>query len=127
VGIKTELKTLERLGWIEAMNKDKFQASFWSSASYIEVFVRSKYSSGSKENWSNFSNPKMDKLLEEHVKTMDQKKRAEIMKEAFKILMEAAEITSAFATTHAVGTHKKVKGIRTAWRYEVASEVWLDG
>jgi peptide/nickel transport system substrate-binding protein len=125
-GIKTELKSLERLGWIEAMNKDKYQAGFWSSASYIEVFVRSKFSSGSKENWSNFQNPKVDKLLEEHVKTLDPKKRAEIVKEVFKIISESAEITCAFATTHAVGTHKKVKGIRTHWRYEVASEVWLD-
>jgi peptide/nickel transport system substrate-binding protein len=126
VGIKTELKSLERLGWIEAMNKDKFQAGFWSSASYIEVFVRSKFHSESKENWSNFQNPKVDKLLDEHVKTMDEKKRAEITKEIFKIISESAEITCAFATTHAVGTHKKVKGIRTYWRYEAAPEVWLD-
>jgi peptide/nickel transport system substrate-binding protein len=126
VGIKTELKNLERLGWIEAMNKDKFQAGFWSSASYIEVFVRSKFSSGSMENWSNFQNPQVDKLLEEHVRTTDPKKRIEVMKQVFKIISGSAEITSAFATTHAVGTHKKVKGLRTFWRHEVAAEVWLD-
>ncbi|HTU00418.1 MAG TPA: ABC transporter substrate-binding protein [Candidatus Sulfotelmatobacter sp.] len=125
-GIKTELKSLERLGWIEAMNKDRFQAGFWSSASYIEVFVRPKFSSGSMENWSNFRHPEVDRLLEEHVKTLDQKKRAAIMAQVFKIISASAETTCAFATTHAVATHKRVKGLRTHWRYEVASEVWLD-
>jgi len=32
VGIKTELKSMERLGWIEAMRKDNFHAGFWNAA-----------------------------------------------------------------------------------------------
>jgi len=125
-GIKTEMKSLERLGWIESMKKDTFHAGFWSAANYIGGFIRDKLVSGSPGNWANFKNPKVDKMLDEHVGTLDPKKRHEIMKDILKIVYESAELTSVFASTHSVATHKKVKGLRTFWRHEVAAEVWLD-
>ncbi len=124
-GIKTELKSLERLGWIEAMRKDTFQAGFWSAAAYMGAFLRPKLLSDAKGNWGQYKNPKVDKMLEKHVRTMNIDKRHEIMKEVLKTVYESAELTSAYAITQAVGTHNKVKGVRTHWRYNVAGEVWL--
>jgi hypothetical protein len=68
----------------------------------------------------------VDKLLEEHLQSLEQAKQHELMKEILKIVYETAELTSAFAVTQAVGTYKKVKGIRTYWRHIAASEVWID-
>jgi peptide/nickel transport system substrate-binding protein len=89
------------------------------------AFLRPKLLSGAKGNWGQYKNPNVDKMLEEHVRTMDLAKRHEIMKEVLKTVYESAELTSAYAITQAVGTHKKVEGIRTHWRYNVAGEVWL--
>jgi peptide/nickel transport system substrate-binding protein len=126
VGIRTQLKSLERLGWIESMRKDTFQAGFWSAASYMGAFIRPKLLSGAKGNWGQYKNPEVDKLLNEHVQTMDRAKRHEIMKNVLKIVYDSAELTSVYAITQAVGTHKKVKGLRTYWRYLAAGEVWMD-
>jgi peptide/nickel transport system substrate-binding protein len=125
-GIKTELKSIERLGWIEAMRKDNFHAGFWNAAPYMGAFIRPKLMTGAPGNWSNFKNPKVDQMLEEHLQTLEPAKQHELMKEILKIVYETAELTCAFAVTQAVGTHKKVKGIRTYWRHIAAGEVWLD-
>jgi ABC-type transport system substrate-binding protein len=81
---------------------------------------------GAPGNWSNFKNPKVDQMLEEHLQTLEPAKQHELMKEILKTVYETAELTCAFAVTQAVGTHKKVKGIRTYWRHIAAGEVWLD-
>jgi hypothetical protein len=47
------------------------------------------------------------------------------MKEAFKIVYDQALLTCATSLTHAVGTHKKVRGVRCYWRTLVASEIWM--
>jgi hypothetical protein len=47
------------------------------------------------------------------------------MKGILKIVYDQALLTSATALTHAVGTHKKVRGLRNNWRSLVASEVWM--
>ena len=108
------------------MRKDTYQAGFWSAASYMGAFIRPKLLSGAKGNWGQYTNPEVDKLLNEHVQTMDREKRHEIMKNVLKIVYDSAELTSVYAITQAVGTHKKVKGLRTYWRYLAAGEVWMD-
>jgi len=68
----------------------------------------------------------VDRMLEEHLQTLEGTKQHELMRDILKIVYETAELTSAFAVTQAVGTHKKVKGIRTYWRHIAAGEVWMD-
>lgn len=125
VGIKTELKATERLEWIQNMKKDDFEIGFWQAATYPGGFIREKLATKSSGNWSNISVPQVDKLLDEHNETFSETKRHELMKNALKIVYDQALITSATALTQAVGTHKKVKGLRTYFRTLVANEVWL--
>ena len=49
------------------------------------------------------------------------------MKEALKIVYDQALLTCATALTQAVGTHKRVKGLRSDFRTLVGSEVWMAG
>ncbi|MEM2914570.1 MAG: ABC transporter substrate-binding protein [Candidatus Bathyarchaeia archaeon] len=125
VGIKVELKTMERLEWINNMKKDNFEIGFWQGSTTPGGFIRIRLATKSPGNWSNISNPEVDRLLEEHARTFDESKRHELMKEALKIVYDQALLTCATALTHAVATHKKVKGIRAYWRTLVASEIWM--
>ena len=125
VGIRVEIKTMERLEWINNMKKDNFEVGFWQGStfpgSFNRVYIETKYPS----NWSNLSNTDVDRLLDEHSKTLDPQKQHTLMKEALKIVYDQALLTCAMALTHAVGTHKKVKGLRCYWRTLAASEVWI--
>ena len=125
MGIKTELKATERLEWINNMKKDTFEIGFWQAATYVGGFVREKLATKSSGNWSNISVPQVDKLLDEHNETASESKRHELMKEALKIIYDQALITSATALTQAVGTHKRVKGLRSYFRTLAANEVWM--
>jgi peptide/nickel transport system substrate-binding protein len=125
VGIQVELKTIERLEWINTVRKDNFESAFWMSCpfpgSYCRVALMSKFPA----NWTNISNPEVDRLLDEHAITLDEAKQHELLKEALKIVYDQALLTCAAAVTEAVGTHKRVKGIRSQWRTLVAGEIWL--
>jgi ABC-type transport system substrate-binding protein len=125
VGIKTEIKSLERLGWIDAMRKDTFQAGMFIVNNYPETFNQFHLLTGAGANWQNSSIPQADKLLLEHLRTVDQAKRHDLMKEALKLVYESAEIACVYALPQAVATHKKVKGFRSLWRCPFAGEIWL--
>jgi ABC-type transport system substrate-binding protein len=123
VGIKTELKSLERVAWIASMRKDTFQAAFFLTSPYPEGFIQVYLLSGAGANWPNISNPNVDKLLLEHSRTVDQSKRHELLKKALKIVYESAELTCVYAVPLAVATHKKVRGIRSLWKVVHAGEI----
>jgi peptide/nickel transport system substrate-binding protein len=125
VGIKTELKATERLEWINSMKKDDFEIGFWQGSTNIGGFNRFRLASKEPGNWSNISVPQLDKTLDEHNETMSEAKRHDLMKNALKIVYDQALLTSAMALTHAVGTHKRVRGLRNNWRALMANEVWL--
>ena len=124
-GIKVELRTMERLEWINTMRKDNFEIGFWQASTFPGSFNRVALMTKSPSNWANISHPQVDRLVDEHSKTLDETKQHELMKEALKVIYDQALLTCATALTHAVGTHKRVKGIRCYWRTLVAGEVWL--
>jgi peptide/nickel transport system substrate-binding protein len=126
VGIQVELKTMERLEWIKNMRKDNFEIGFWQASTFPGSFNRVALMTKFPSNWANISNPQVDRLIDEHSKTLEEAKQYELMKEALKIVYDQALLTCATALTHAVGTHKRVKGIRCHWRTLAAGEVWLD-
>jgi ABC-type transport system substrate-binding protein len=127
VGIRVELRSMERLEWINHMRKesDDFDAAFWMASVMPGSFCRAVLMTKFPSNWSKISHPEVDRLIAEHGITVDAAKQHELLKEAFKIVYDQALLTCAIATTQSVGTHKRVKGIRTYWRTLVAKEIWL--
>lgn len=123
-GIKTEIKAIERLAWIETMRKDTYETGFWNATTTLGAFIRDRLVSGGKSNWGQHKNPKVDQMLEEHIKTVDRAKRHELMAEILRTVYEAAEITGIYARPLPVGTRKNVKGIRTAFKHLIAGEIW---
>jgi peptide/nickel transport system substrate-binding protein len=126
VGIDTEINAVERVQWIDTMRKDSFEASTWGSSTSMGGFVENYLMSKAPANWSKVNIPKVDQLLEKLPSTIDARMRHEIVKEALKIVFEAAELTCAYAYSAAVGTRKYVKGMRIAYRHLMPHEVWLD-
>jgi peptide/nickel transport system substrate-binding protein len=124
-GMKVELKTIERLEWINNLRKDNFEIGFWQASTFPGSFNRVALMTKFPSNWANLSHPQVDRLLDEHSKTLDEAKQHQLMKDALKIVYDQALLTSATALTHAVGTHKRVKGLRCYWRTLVAGEVWM--
>jgi len=125
VGVRTELRAIERLEWLSAMKKDNYEACMWQGSVFPGGFVRDRLFTGAPSNWTNISLPALDKALIEDSQTLSTAKRHEIMKNAFKMLYEEALITNGTATTYAVGSNKKVRGVRSYWRVLVANEIWM--
>ena len=126
VGIQTELKSQERLQWIETMRKDTFEAAFWRASASLGGFFRGYFLSGARSNWNNMNHPEIDKLLNQMVSTVDRAKRHEITKEALRLVYETAEVGSAYASTYTAGKKKTVKGLRASYQNAMPHEVWLD-
>ena len=94
--------------------------------SYLGDFIEDKSGPTPVEQVSKvLLKSQVDKLLDEHNETFSEAKRHEQMKNALKIVYDQALITSATALTQAVGTHKRVKGLRSYFRTLAANEVWL--
>ncbi len=125
-GIQTELKSQERLQWIETMRKDTFDAAFWAASASLGGFFRGYFLSGAPSNWNNFNHPEIDKLLNQMVSTVDRTKRHDIAKEALRMVYETAEVGSAYAVSYTAGQRKGVNGLRAAYQSPMPHEVWLD-
>jgi peptide/nickel transport system substrate-binding protein len=126
VGIKTELVSQERLQWIDSMRKDTFDSAMWTAFQSMGGFFRTYVETGAPANWSNFSHPEIDKLLNQIDATVDPTKRNEIAREALRMMFETAEVGSAYAVPYMVGQRKIVKGLRAAYQSPMPHNVWLD-
>ena len=92
----------ERLEWINSMKKDEYEIGFWQGSTNIGSFNRFRLGSNQPGNWSNVSDPQIDKILDEHTEAASEAKRGELMAQALKIVYDQALLTSAMALTHAV-------------------------
>jgi peptide/nickel transport system substrate-binding protein len=127
VGIKVELKPVERLAFIDVMrNTDKYDSAFWKGNTSMGGFFTQYFTTGAPGNWVKYSNSKVDALLEEAAKTFDRSERAEINKKALKIIYSDAAFTSAYAAGSSVAKYKYVKGLRHSYQNIMPHEIWLD-
>ena len=127
VGLKTELKAIERLPWIETMRKtDKYDAAFWKGNISMGAFMLNYFTTGASGNWVKYSNSEVDKLLKEATQAYDIEKRAKLNNQALKIIYGSAAFTSCYALSSAVAQQKYVKGLRQSYQNIMPHEIWLD-
>ena len=90
VGIRTSIRALERLAWIEAMRADDYQASMHGQTfdPQIDALWSRSIVTGAPGNWGNYSNPLIDDLVQRAQGTIDPTERFEIYAEAGRILYE---------------------------------------
>jgi peptide/nickel transport system substrate-binding protein len=127
VGIKTELRGLERLTWIDNQRKDEYESATWAGISRLGTYLDQEFKTGGPGNWGNYTNPEVDKLLEEFSQTINDEKAHEIMSEAFKIIHTDVAVTSAYSFVSSVASWKYVNNLHSIWCGRVyPAYVWLD-
>ncbi len=92
LNIKVNIKNVEWGTWLEEVYTNRnYQSTIIGLAGKIDPNdILSRYETTYKRNFINYSNPEYDKIIEEAAKTVDENKRAQLYKEAQKILSDTS-------------------------------------
>ncbi len=126
VGIRTTLEILERLAFNAKLQSFNFQAGFWTGGTQLDPDLLSRYlTTGGVANWSGWSDPDMDKCMEEARSTLDVKQRTDTYKRCQRIIYEKAYVGTGYYEVNNNVFNKKVEGVRTQFTMRDYREVWL--
>ncbi len=129
VGIKTKLVAMERLSWIDAVRAKNFQACFWRGnpgGSVVDPDIqRARIVCGGENNWSQFCDTEIDKLMDEGSRTIDPKKRDEIYRNVLRLIQERAYLASGILVPLVDAYRKEVQGLRFDFQAPDFRAVWL--
>jgi len=92
LGIELEIRTLEWGTWLAEQKEGNFDLYIcgWLGNRTISSYFHSQHHSEGKFNFTNYSNPELDKLLEEGTKETEFEKRFEIYSQVQKIVIDDA-------------------------------------
>ncbi|MCL4534023.1 MAG: ABC transporter substrate-binding protein [Bacteroidetes bacterium] len=126
VGIRTTLEVLERLAFNAKLQSFNFQAGFWTGGTQLDPDLLSRYlTTGGVANWSGWSDPEMDKCMEDGRSTLDMKQREQIYKRCQQIIYERAFIGTGYYEVNNDVYNKRVNGIRNQFLMRDYRDVWL--
>ena len=129
VGIKTKLVAQERLSWIDAVRAKNFQSCFWRGALWAIVdpeMARTLVGCGAPTNWSQFCDKEVDKLMDDGLKELDPKKRADIYKKVWTTLQERAYAGTGFLAPVVNAYRKDVHGIDFDFQTFNMKTTWIE-
>lgn len=119
IGVKAKLRIMEWSSFVyEYIDKGNFDAVIlgWSLGIDPDQYIIWHSSMTSKEgkglNFIFYSNPRVDKLLEEGRKTFDRKKRAGIYREIHRLIAQDVPYIFLFSQQSLVAVSKRFKGIK---------------
>jgi peptide/nickel transport system substrate-binding protein len=124
VGIRTKMGGRERLGWIETMRGDTYEAAFWSAPTRVGTAISYYLKSDGRSNWGNYKNPAVDLLLKEYDRTTDTEKSHDLMRSALGIIWMDAELTTGYSVSYAAATRKNIHGLLAHWDCLAIEGVW---
>ena len=131
VGINLEIKNVDWNSFIKALNERNFEAVTlaWNSTEddidndYKQIWhTDSANSSGS--NFISYSNPVVDKLIDESRAELDREKRIPIMQKIFRIIAEDAPYLFMFSQKVMYVVDKNVDVKQTTYKYTVGTPYW---
>lgn len=129
-GIDVNIKFIEWNTFVKLLNERKFEAVrlAWGSGS-VDWDPKQIWHSSSIENQgSNFvsySNPKVDKLIDEARMISDREKRIQKLNQVFKLIAEDAPYTFLFNRKYVFYGHTKdLKRPKDSYTYEVGTSYW---
>jgi peptide/nickel transport system substrate-binding protein len=128
VGIKTKLVSQERLSWIDAVRAKNFQTCFWRGSSIAAVdpdLLRTVVKCGGPDNWSQFCDPEIDRLMDQGGGTTDAKKRQEIYRTVLSLIQERAYVGSGFLAPVVSGYRNEVQGLDFNFATPNLRAAWL--
>ena len=126
LGIKTTLRTLERLTWITDVRSMNFQACFWRNTppEADPAQIVSAVSPNSPDNWSGFKDEQIAGLMQQADATMDLKARAVVYRQALTRLQEQAYLGTGYnlpfnyvldARVRGLGAYFSIPNFKAAW------------
>jgi peptide/nickel transport system substrate-binding protein/microcin C transport system substrate-binding protein len=125
-----EIKTLEWNAFIKLLDEGNFDAVAlaWSGAAVDHDPKQIWHSSSATKGGSNFvgySNPKVDKMIDEAREEMDKKKRIQLMREIYKMIAEDAPYAFLFNEQYALYGHtSRMKMPKPTFNYTVGTSYW---
>jgi peptide/nickel transport system substrate-binding protein len=129
VGIKTKLVSMERLSWIDAVRAKNFQSCFWRGTpggSVVDPDIqRARIICGGENNWSQFCDPEIDRLMEEGGRTLDTRRRREIYRQVLALIQDRAYLGTGILVPLVTAYRREVQGLRFDLQVADVQAVWL--
>jgi peptide/nickel transport system substrate-binding protein len=129
VGIKTKLVSMERLSWIDAVRAKNFQVCFWrgnpGGAVVDPDIQRARLICGGENNWSQFCDPEVDRLMDEGGRTLDAKKRHDIYRQVLRVIQERAYLATGILVPLVDAYRREVQGLKFDFQVPDVRAVWL--
>ena len=129
-GVQAELKLVEWNSLVKALDEQKFEAIAlaWGGGSVHNDPKQIWHSESSKPGGSNFisySNPKVDKLIDEGRQIMDHKKREKAWKEVYKLIAEDAPYAFMFNDKYVhYAVSSRIGQPKETYQYDIGYEYW---
>lgn len=114
LGVNVKLENQEWKTYIDTFKQKNFQiARMGWGGDFLDPYpVLNLYSKNSSSNFTNWSNPKFDKLLEQSLTEQNEEKRFELLHDAEDVLMEDMPIIPIYFSSQNSLVKKNIKGIR---------------
>jgi peptide/nickel transport system substrate-binding protein len=127
-GLKTTINAIERLAWIDKVNTaKKFDAAIWGGPMMFDPGFTGLYlKTGAAQNWGSYSNPEVDKLIDQADASYDAKEREQMYKRIQRLVYEDAYISYGYVLPTFKATTSKLMGVKFQWTRVDLNEAWLD-
>ncbi len=127
LGIKTTLRAMERLTWINAVRGMNYQAMFSrNTPNHADpVQIASSVMSDGPYNWAGFKDPQIDKLMKDADEVLDSKGRSGAYRKVLARLQEQAYLGTGYSLPFNYVVSAKMEGLAVEFGIPDFSEVWL--
>lgn len=126
-GIRAQVDSIERSAYLARMKNNNTELAMWAGAGGPDPDTLTRnLGTGAVGNWSNWSDSRVDKLLEEGRSSYDPKERAEIYKRIQRIVYEEAFVTGLYYVPGNMVRQKSVQGAKMQFKMLDLREAWLD-
>ncbi len=129
VGIRATLTGVERTAFVSKLQVANFQsANSWRQWGESDPDAySSRLTTGGVANFAQFTDPDMDKCMEEARNLVEEAKRAEVYKKCQRIIIEKVPYGEVWFSPYAIVVSKKLKGWEPHWFNRIKlRDVWLD-
>ena len=131
IGVETEHRPLETAAWFaDGQNTGNFEAIIAPTVEYTDdpdSFL-GRYATGSTQNWSRFSDPRIDDLFARQSRVIDPVERKRLVNELEKVVLESAYYMPGLWSTRNVVHWAKVKNYvapPSHYSNQQLQDVWL--
>jgi peptide/nickel transport system substrate-binding protein len=127
VGIKTTLRTQERLTWITLVKSMNFQAMFSRNTPQQAdpVQLQSNIMGGAPYNWSGFRDAVVDTLMRQADQTLEPKTRAGLYRRVLLRMQEQAYLGDGYTVPFNYVIDRRLNGLVAQYGIPDFTQVWL--